>query len=101
DDLLGLAEVLPLDVLELDAEVLADQLATGEDRDVLEHRLAAVTEARRLDGADLERAAQLVDDQRGERLALDVLGDDQQRLALAGDLLEDRQQVLHRRDLLL
>ena len=32
----------------------------------------------------LERAAQLVDDQRRQRLALDVLGDDQQRLALAG-----------------
>jgi hypothetical protein len=31
--------------------------AAGEDRDVLEHRLAAVAEARRLDGRDLEAAA--------------------------------------------
>ena len=48
-----------------------------------------------LTAATLQRAAQLVDDQRGQRLALDVLGDDEQRLAGAGDLLEQRQQVLH------
>src|SRR4029079_8115544 len=101
DDLLGVAEVVPLDVLELDAEVVGDQLAAGEDGDVLEHGLAAVAEAGRLDAGDLQRAAQLVDDERGERLALDVLGDDQHRPALLGDLLEDGQQVLHRRDLLL
>ena len=76
-------------------------LAAGEDGDVLEHRLAAVAEARRLDGATLQRAAQLVDDERRQRLALDVLGDDEQRLAALGDLLEHRQQVLHVRDLLL
>jgi hypothetical protein len=33
----------------------------------------------------LERAAELVDDERGERLALDVLGDDEERLAAARD----------------
>ena len=60
-----------------------DDLAAREDRDVLEHLLAAIAEARRLDGADLERAAELVDDERGERLALDVLGDDEERTALA------------------
>ena len=69
--------------------------------DVLEHLLAAIAEARRLDGADLERAAQLVDDQRRERLAVDVLGDDEERLALLGDLLEQREELLHVRDLLL
>ena len=100
-DALGRAEVLQRDVLELEAELLGDHLAAGEDRDVLQHRLAAVAEARRLDGRDVQRAAELVDHQRGQRLALDVLGDDQQRLALLGDLLEQRQQVLHVRDLLL
>ena len=83
-------------VLELDAEVLGDHLAAGEDGDVLEHRLAAIAEARRLDGRDLEAAAQLVDDQRRERLALDVLGDDEQRLAGLHDRLEDGQQRLQR-----
>ena len=67
-------------VLELEAELLADDLAAGEDRDVLEHLLAAIAEARRLDGGAVERAAELVDDERRQRLALDVLGDDEQRL---------------------
>jgi hypothetical protein len=67
----------------------------------LQHGLAAVAEARSLDGRDLQGAAELVDDQGRQRLALDVLGDDQQRLALLGDLLEHRQQVLHVGDLLL
>jgi Tripartite tricarboxylate transporter family receptor len=62
-------------VLQLDAEVFRDRLAAGEDGDVLQHRLAAVAEARRLHRRDLEAAAQLVDYERGERLTLDVLGD--------------------------
>src|SRR5207302_2223850 len=65
-DLLGAAELVELDVLELDAQLLEDGGAAGDDRDVLEHRLAAVAEARGLDGADLERAAELVDDEGGE-----------------------------------
>ena len=48
----------------------------------------------------MERAAQLVDDDRRERLALDVLADDQERLAGLDDLLEHRQEVLDRADLL-
>jgi hypothetical protein len=79
--------------LELDAQVLHDRRGAGEDRDVLEHGLAAVAVARRLDGGDLQRAAQLVDHQRRERLAVDVLGDDQQRLAGLRDLLEQRDQL--------
>ncbi|MCC2664390.1 MAG: hypothetical protein K0S35_2312 [Geminicoccaceae bacterium] len=88
-------------MLELDAEVLADHLAAGQDRDVLEHRLAPVAEARRLDRGHLQAAAQLVDHERGERLALDVLGDDQERPAGLDDLLEHRQERLQARELLL
>src|SRR5437899_13006869 len=62
--------------------------------------LVAMPEARRLYGADLQRATQLVDDQSRERLALNVFCDDQQRLAALSDLLEQREQVLHRADLL-
>src|SRR5205814_724788 len=101
DDLLGLAEHVERDVLELDAEVLGDQLTAGQDRHVLEHRLATITEAGRLDGGDLEAAAQLVDDQGGQRLALDVLGHDQERLARLHDRLEHRQHRLQARELLL
>ena len=74
---------LDLDVLELDAEVFGDRLAAGEDRDVLEHGLAAIAEAGALTAATLQRAAQLVDDQRRQRFAFDVLSDDQQRPAAA------------------
>ena len=98
---LGLAQHVERDVLELDAEVLADHLAAGEDGDVLQHGLAAIAEARRLDGRDLQAAAQLVDDQRGQRLALDLLGDDQQRLAGLHDRFEHRQQRLQAGQLLL
>ena len=99
DDAAGMAELRELRVLELEAHLLGDHLAAREDRDVLEHPLAAVAEAGRLDGDGLEGAAELVDDDRGERLALDVLRDDQQRLARLDDLLEHRQEVLDRADL--
>ena len=99
DDLLGRAEQVERDVLELEADLLADDLATGEDGHVLQHRLAAVAEAGGLDGDGVERAADLVDDEGGQGLALDVLGDDQQRPAGLHDLLEHRQQGLDRGDL--
>ena len=67
------------DIFELDAEVFGDELAAGKDGDVFQHGLAAIAEARRLDGRDLQAAAQLVDDQRRQRFALDVFGDNQQR----------------------
>ena len=100
DDAAGAAELRELRVLELEAHLRGDDLAAGEDRDVLQHPLAAVAEARGLHGDAGERAAQLVDDQRRQRLALDVLGDDQQRLARLDRLLEDRQEVADGADLL-
>jgi hypothetical protein len=79
--------------------LLRDDLAAGQDRHVGEHGLAAVTEARGLDGDGLEGAADLVDDQGGQGLALDVLGDHGERLAALHDLLQQREQVLDGRDL--
>src|SRR5262249_19722133 len=58
DDLAGAAEHVHGDALELHAELVGDQLAAGQDRDVLQHGLAAVAEARRLDGRDLQAAAE-------------------------------------------
>ena len=51
--LLGLPEVAHLDVFELDAQVFGDGLAAGQNGDVLQHGLAAIAEARGLDGRDL------------------------------------------------
>ena len=79
--LLGAAEHVERHVLELDAEVFGDHRAAREDRDVFQHGLAAIAEARSLDGSDLQAAAQLVDDERGKRFAFDVFSDDEERLA--------------------
>src|SRR6201999_616252 len=100
DDAAGATQLRDLRVLELEAHLLGDDLAAGEDRDVLEHALAAVAEARNLPGDAGEGAAQLVHDERREGLALDVLGDDQQRAAGLDDLLEHREQVPDGADLL-
>ena len=81
DHALGAPELLDGHVLEFDPQLLGDHLGAGQHSDVLQHRLAAVAEARRLDRAAPERAADVVDDQRRQGLALDVLGDDQQRRA--------------------
>ena len=54
-----------------------------------------------LTAATFRPAAQLVDDERRERLALDILGDDQQRPRRLNDGLEDREQRLQVRQLLL
>src|SRR4051812_2709830 len=102
-DAAGGAEHVQADLVELEADLLGDDRGAGEDRQVLQHRLAAVTEAGGLDGDRVEGAADLVDDQGRQGLALDVLGDDQQRLGgtRLDDLLEQREQVLDRGDLAL
>ena len=99
-DLLGLAEILELGLLEREPDFLGDHLAARQNRDVLKHGLAPIAEARRLDRRDLDDAADIVDDECRERLALDVLGDDQQRPARLGDALEQRQKLADVRDLL-
>ena len=101
DHLLGPAEVAELDGVEGDAEILEDRLTAGEHGDVTEHRLAAVAVAGSLHGHRLDDAPQLVDDERGQGLPLDVLGDHHQRLARLADGLEERHEVLRARDLLL
>src|SRR3954447_21616398 len=99
DDLAGAAQQRDVGGLQGEADLFADDLTTGKDGHVLQHRLAAVTEARRLDRDALEGAADLVDDQGRERLALDVLADDDELFAALHDLLQDRKQVLDGADL--
>jgi len=99
--LLGLAEHFERDVLELDAEIFADQLAAGEHGDVFKHGLAAIAEARSLDGRDAQTAAELVDHQGGQGLAVDVFGHDHQGTRGLHDRFQHRQQRLQRGELLL
>src|SRR5215204_210587 len=100
DDLPRTPELVELGVLELQAKLLGNNLAAGEDGDVLHHPLAPITEARSLDRRSRKRATQLVDDQGSQSLALDVLRDDKQGPVALHDLVEDRQEVLDVTDLL-
>ena len=86
-------------VLQLQADFFTDDLTTGEDRDVLQHGLTAIAEARSLDGDRAEGSANLVHDEGREGFTLEILGDDRQRLAGLHDLLQNGNEVLHRRDL--
>src|SRR5207342_1142151 len=66
NDFLRSAKVFDMDVLQLDAEIFRNRFATGENRDVIQHGLAAIAEAGGLNGCSLQRATQLVDDESGE-----------------------------------
>ncbi len=90
-----------LNVSAVKAPGFGDRAAAGENRDVFQHRLAAIAEPGRLDRGGFHRATQLVDDERGQRLTVDVFGDDEQGASQLDDLLEHRQQIFHRADLLL
>ena len=94
------AELLKRSVLELEAEVGADDLAAGQDRDILQHCFSSVAVTRCLDSDNAERAAQLVDDQGRQGFAFDVLSDDEELRTHLDDLLKQRQDVLYGGDLL-
>ena len=96
-----MAQHLDSCVLQLIAQISGHDGAAGQGRDILQHLLAAVAEAGGLDGADVQGAAQAVDDQGGQSLALDVLSHDQQLHAVLHDLLQQGDQILNDADLLI
>ena len=100
-DFLGGAEHVEGDILELDAEVFGNQLTIGQDRHVFHHRLATITEARSLDGSNLEAATQLVDHEGSKCFAFNVFSDDQQRTAGLNNSFEDWQHGLQVREFFL
>ena len=95
-----MAQVFQGGLLEAQADFLRDHLATGQHGDILQHGLAPIAEARRLDGGDLHDAADVVHHQGGQGFALDVLGNDQQRPAGLRHAFQQRQHVADVRDLL-
>src|SRR3981081_2154529 len=98
--LLGATEHGERDVLELDAEIFRDRLTTGQHCDVLQHRLAAIAEARSLHSGNLEAATQTVDDEGGESFAFDVFRDNYKRLAALHHGFQQRKQFIQLRQLL-
>src|SRR3954449_8960924 len=99
-DLLGATKHGQRNVLHLDTEIFRDRLARGQDCDILQHGLAAIAEARSLDGRDLQAAAETVHHQRGQRLAFNVFGDNHQRFAALNDSFQQGQQFIQLRQLL-
>ncbi len=93
-NLLGAPQHVELDAFQLDAEILGNRRAPGQDGDVLQHGLATVTEARRLHRCHHQATAQFVDDESCKRLALDVISNDEQRFARLHHRFEQRQQFL-------
>src|ERR1700722_971893 len=98
--LLRFAEIAQRRLLERQADFIGNDLTARQDRDVLQHGLATIAEARCLDGRDLDDSADRVDDQGGERFAFHVLGDDQQLAAALGDGFEQREHFADVGDLL-
>ncbi len=92
-NLAGPAQIGELDRFQFDAQVLKDGRPAGQSGDVAQHGFATITIAGRLDGANLENRAKLVDDERRQRFALDVFGDDQQRLGRLGNGFQHGHQV--------
>src|ERR1700730_14375477 len=68
------AQVFHFHVLELDAQVLGDGLAAGQDCDVLEHGLTPIAEAGCLHCRALQSASQLIDYQGCQGFPFNVLG---------------------------
>ena len=99
DHLLGLTQEIEGCGFKLETNFFADDLATSEDGDVLQHGLASLTKARSLDSDRLEGSTNLVDNQSCQCLAINIFGDDHQRTSALHDLFENRQHVAHGRDL--
>jgi len=97
----GCTKVCKGQVLELDSQIFGNDLAAGENADVFEHCLAAITKARGLDCCDLQCAAQFIDNQCGQGFTVYIFRDDHQGFAHFGNLLQDGQQIFHVADLFL
>jgi len=94
DDLLGRAENGDVRALKGLTEVLADELGTSGDGNVLHGVSAVVTEAGGLDDSDLKATTDLVKHKGGEGLRLDVLSDQEEGLLLLGAGLEEGKDLL-------
>ena len=95
DDAARVAKHLEADLVELEPDLGSDHLGAREDRDVLQDRLAAIAESGSLHSARGKGAADAIDDEGRQGLAIDVLGDDEQRLAGLRSLLEHGQELGH------
>eukprot|EP00128_Syssomonas_multiformis_P010631 Colp12_sorted_trinity150504_noHs@26170 len=102
NNLANRAQLLSGNIFELGLKsLLAQNLGTGEDGHIMECVLAVVAKARGLDGDDLDLTAELVHNDSGKSLAIDILSDNNERLALADGDLKGGDDLLSSGDLLL
>ena len=78
---------------QLDAKILTDHHTIGQDGNITQQGLAAITKSGCFDSTNIEYAAQLVDHQCGERITFDVFGYDQQRFTGLAHFFQNRDQV--------
>ena len=95
------AELLHGRFLQVQAELIGDDRAACQDRDILQHFFSSVAITGGLYTDNSEGSAQLVDDQCGKGLTLDILSNDEKLCAALYDLLKDRQDFLDAADLLI
>jgi len=88
-------------VLQFQTQVGSDHLAAGQYSDILEHILAAIAKAGSLNAYTSKGAAQLVQQNGLQGLALYILCNDYQLLAVLQHSLQQGQNILYRADLLI
>ncbi len=98
--LLGPAQVGQVGLIQLDAHFLGNHRGAGQNRQVFQHGLAPVAEARCLDRHTLEDPAQMIDHQGRQGLAFQVLGDDHQGLTGLGGTFQHPKNVAYVADFL-
>src|SRR5690606_16999849 len=99
-DALGLAELFQSHCFQGHAGLFGDHGTAGQDGDVFQHGLAAVAEARSLDGSGLQDATDVVHNQGGQGFAFHVFSHDQQRTVGLSNLFQDGQKIADVADLL-
>ena len=88
-------------LFKIHAQLVGDHLSAGQGCDIFEHLFSSVAVSRSLYRNYVEGSPQLVDDQGGQRLALDILSDDKKSCSGLYDLLQQRKAILDVRDCLL
>lgn len=100
DDLIGSAKNIEIRLVKNETNILADELGTSGNSNILHGVLSVVTEAGGLDGANLETTSELVENEGGKGLTVEVLSNDNKLTLVLGSVLEELQNGLHAGDLL-
>ena len=81
--------------VEFPAGILRDNCPAGKNGDILQHGLAPVTETRSFDRQDIKGSAHLVDHQRRQGFAVNVVGNDHQIFTYLDHILQEGQEIAH------